>query len=273
VTLDRSPLGLATLYADIGRELSLSGSRTDALGAVARVALAGVPGVEWASITEGVNGRFSTVAFTDERARAADAIQYELGTGPCVDAILKDTVFRTGDLGQDGRWPEFARRARDQYGVRSMLSFRLYIEDDPRIAGLNLYSTRADAVDDTAETVGTLVAAHGALAITAATAREQTAQLQTALVNSREIGMAMGVIMATYKVTREQAFDLLRISSQNSNRKLADIATAVVDTGVLDLPRDRVATLIGGRPGPLPQPRGSRPDVVPTRHSAEAEPE
>jgi hypothetical protein len=250
VTLDQSLPGLAALYADIGRELTGSGSRTGALGAVARVARSRVTGTEWASITEGTDGRFVTVATTDERARAADAIQYELGTGPCVDAILQETTFRTGDLGRDGRWPEFGRRARDAHGVRSMLSFRLYVEDDSRIAGLNLYSTRADAFDGAAETVGTLVATHGALAVAAATARERVAQLQTALVNSREIGMAMGVLLATHKVTREQAFDLLRIASQNSNRKLADIATEVVDTGVLHLPRDRVGSVPGPRPGP-----------------------
>ncbi len=51
--------------------------------------------------------------------------------------------------------------------------------------------------------------------------------------------MAMGVVMATYKVTRDQAFDLLRVASQNSNRKLADIATEVIDTGALSLPHER----------------------------------
>lgn len=41
--------------------------------------------------------------------------------------------------------------------------------------------------------------------------------------------------MATHKVTREQAFDMLRIASQNSHRKLRDIAVEVADTGTLDL--------------------------------------
>jgi ANTAR domain-containing protein len=239
LTLDQSPLGLATLYADIGRELLAPGTRTDALSAVTRVAVTRIPGVEWASITEGINGRFSTVVETDVRARLADEIQYELGTGPCVDAIVNDTTFRTGRLEIDERWPEFSRRASEAFGVHSMLSFRLYLEDDSRIAGLNLYSTSADAFDDSAETVGTLVATHGAVVIAAATAREQATQLQTALVNSREIGMAMGVVMATYKLAREQAFDLLRVASQNTNRKLADIATDVIDTGTMNLPNDR----------------------------------
>jgi AmiR/NasT family two-component response regulator len=49
--------------------------------------------------------------------------------------------------------------------------------------------------------------------------------------------MAMGILMGTHKITQEQAFTLLRIVSQNTNRRVADIATDVVDAGVLDLPR------------------------------------
>jgi AmiR/NasT family two-component response regulator len=47
----------------------------------------------------------------------------------------------------------------------------------------------------------------------------------------------MGVLMANHKITRQEAFDLLRIASQRSNRKLRHIATQVADTGTLDLPK------------------------------------
>jgi ANTAR domain/GAF domain len=243
--LDQSPSGLATLYADIGREMVAPGTRTDALNAVTRVAVRRIPGVEWASITEGIDGRFSTVVATDERARTVDKIQYELGNGPCVDAIMNATNFRTGHLESDDRWPEFSRRAAEDFGVHSMLSFRLYLEDDSRIAGLNLYATKADAMDDTSETIGTLVATHGAIVVAAAAARERATQLQTALVNSRQIGMAMGILMATHKLSRDQAFDLLRVASQNTNRKLADIASDVIDTGTVNLPNERTKRSTG----------------------------
>ena len=42
--------------------------------------------------------------------------------------------------------------------------------------------------------------------------------------------------MNQHKITRDQAFDLLRIASQHGHRKLAEIATEVADTGVLELP-------------------------------------
>jgi GAF domain-containing protein len=236
VTFDQSPEGLASLYADIGQQLDRHRSTADALDAVAHTAVARVPGTDWASITRGRHGSFETVAASHPAAAEVDGVQYELGSGPCVDAILQETVFRTGDLGSDPRWPKFGYRAA-QAGVRSMLSFRLYFEeDDDLIAGLNLYATSNDAFDDDAQTVGTLLATHGTLAISAAAARERATQLQKALITNRNIGVAMGVLMATYKITRTQAFDLLRVASQNSNRKLADIALDVADTGTLDLP-------------------------------------
>lgn len=237
VTFDRSPTGLLDLYADLGSQLSAApGDRAAVLATLSQVAVDRVPGTEWASITEGRRGKFRTVAQTDQAALAVDEIQYALGTGPCVDAIIKDVVFRADDLLTDDRWPEFGRLAAERHHVRSMLSFRLFLEDDERIMGLNLYATGTAAFDEDSETVGTLVATHGALVVTAAAAREQAAQLEQALVNSRRIGMAMGVLMATHKITQDQAFTLLRIVSQNTNRKLADIATDVLDTGVLDLP-------------------------------------
>jgi hypothetical protein len=235
VSVDQPPERLATLYADIGSQLDRHRSTAEALSAVAHTAVARVPGTDWASITRGRHGSFDTVAATDPAAIAIDELQYQLGSGPCVDAILQETVFRTGDLRGDLRWPKFGFRAA-RAGVHSMLSFRLYLEEDDLIAGLNLYAGAKNAFDDYAQTVGTLLATHGALAVSAAAARERAAQLEKALVNSRNIGMAMGVLMATHRITRTQAFDLLRIASQNTNRKLADIALNVADTGTLDLP-------------------------------------
>ena len=258
MTVDWSPHGVTSLYAHIGHELA--GEDTiGALAAVSRAAVRRVPGADWASVTQGRGGSFDTVAATDDAAATTDRIQYELRSGPCVDAVLHDGVFRTDDLVVDGRWPEFARRASTETGVRSMLSFRLFIEDDDMIAGLNLYSTHEAAFDDDAQLMGTLIASHGALAVTAAAARSRADHLQRALISRTEIGIAMGVLMARHKVTRDQAFDLLRIASQHSNRKVADLAHDVAGTGTLDLPASV------GRSAGRPRRSGPRTGAA-TRH-------
>jgi AmiR/NasT family two-component response regulator len=78
-----------------------------------------------------------------------------------------------------------------------------------------------------------LVATHGALAVTAALQRRRADGVTAALQSNRDIGAALGVLMARLLVTREQAFDLMRIASQRTNRKLRDIAQDVLDSGTI----------------------------------------
>ena len=60
-------------------------------------------------------------------------------------------------------------------------------------------------------------------------------QIRAALDSNRVIGTAVGIVMATYQLTAQQAFQLLVAASQHSNRKLRDIAADVTTTGRLPL--------------------------------------
>ena len=64
----------------------------------------------------------STDAACPERA---DALQYELGHGPCVDAVLEDTANISGDVAADQRWGQWGPRVTADLGVRSVLAYRL----------------------------------------------------------------------------------------------------------------------------------------------------
>jgi AmiR/NasT family two-component response regulator len=61
----------------------------------------------------------------------------------------------------------------------------------------------------------------------------EAAHLRRALDHSRDIGAAVGVLMALKKVTRDEAFELLRRASQDQNRKLHQLALDVVNAGEL----------------------------------------
>jgi len=56
----------------------------------------------------------------------------------------------------------------------------------------------------------------------------QVSQLTFARDSNRRIGMAMGIVMNQCQVDEEDAFDVLRRTSQNTNRKLRDIAEDVI---------------------------------------------
>jgi hypothetical protein len=228
---------VAERFRDIGDHLSRMTHR-DPLEAVARVAVELIDRAEWASVTRYADGEFSTAALTDEKAGKADAIQYDVGSGPCLDAILQDAVFRPSDLRHCDEWPEFGRRVSREVGVESMLSYRLLKEggDDDVIDGLNIYSRGRAAFDDDDVLIGLMIATHGALAAQSIVNARKVENLQKALLSNREIGTAMGVLMTRHHVTRDQAFDLLRMASQNSNRKLRDVAVEVAESGELPLP-------------------------------------
>lgn len=70
--------------------------------------------------------------------------------------------------------------------------------------------------------------------MSAVTNRDRAQHLERALLTNRDIGVALGVLMSTHKITRDEAFGLLRVASQNSNRKLRDVAVEVAETGVLE---------------------------------------
>jgi signal transduction histidine kinase/DNA-binding response OmpR family regulator len=65
-------------------------------------------------------------------------------------------------------------------------------------------------------------------------AENRTANLERALTSNRQIGAAIGILMAVHKLTSEGAFALLREVSNKRNRSLRDVADQVVLTGSLD---------------------------------------
>jgi len=66
-------------------------------------------------------------------------------------------------------------------------------------------------------------------------AEDRARNLEPALQSNRQIGVAIGVLMHQHRLTQVEAFDVLRAASQDSNRKLADIALEVIDTGTLSI--------------------------------------
>ena len=240
--------GLAQSYAWLGKQLLIQHSVDEVFEALTSVGARQVPGAEQAGITRFHGGVLETVAATDQLVTSTDKIQYALLSGPCVDAVRVAAVFETGDLRSEVQWPEFGPQAFAATGVQSMLSYRLYVEEKADVAtSLNFYSTQGKAFDPWAEMVGLLLATHGALAVATALARERNEHLSLALISNREIGVAIGVLMATHKLTSEAALALLRIASQQSNRKMSDVAAEVTETGQLLVPVG-AARSPGGQP-------------------------
>lgn len=226
---------LAATFVDIARSFEAAQSPAETQARITRAAVDTVPGCAHASISMVRRpGPVTTVAPTDDVPARVDLIQYETDEGPCLEAIRDDELVLIDDLTANGRWPRFAARAVAETPVRSILAARLFVQDDT-IGALNLFAASPHSFDEHDAAVATILAGHAALAVSAARDKQQAEQLDRALQSNREIGVAMGVIMARGGMTREQAFTMLREASQRLNVKLRDLAADVADTGQLPL--------------------------------------
>jgi AmiR/NasT family two-component response regulator len=73
----------------------------------------------------------------------------------------------------------------------------------------------------------------------------QCDHLKIALETSRQIGTAIGILMASRDLAEDEAFELMIAASNASHRKLRDIADRIVGTG----------RLVTGLPAHLPNQR------------------
>jgi GAF domain-containing protein len=195
-----------------------------------RVALAGCALLDKcssASISLIERRRPSTVAATDDVALALDHAQYDVGDGPCLTAAAERRTIRIDVVATDRRWPIFSQAAIDQ-GISCSLSVPLRLTDGDLSGGLNIYGDHANGFSESDEQVAAVFAAHASIVVANARAYwaafELTQHLTAAMETRAVIEQAKGMLMTTYEVDAEAAFDMLRRRSQAENRKLHDIA-------------------------------------------------
>ncbi|GIM89970.1 GAF and ANTAR domain-containing protein [Paractinoplanes toevensis] len=200
------------------------------LNEVAELARRTIPGAEEVSVTLIDKKEARTAAYTGQLALDLDELQYGEGRGPCIDASAQATTLSLPDMSTEGRWPEWAARA-TRTGVHSSLSIGLPMHE--QISGaLNVYATEAKAFDDDAVSLGQTFAGYAAVALTNAhlyDAQTNLAQqMQTAMQSRAVIEQAKGIIIGSRHCTAEEAFAILTRISQDTNRKLRDVAIALV---------------------------------------------
>jgi GAF domain-containing protein len=199
---------------------------------VAELATKEIDGCDMAGITLMRDGTPVTAAFTDSVAPEIDTAQYDTGQGPCLQAFLTNSTLRIDDTRTETRWPDFARAAAE-HGVLSTLSLPLIVGANA-LGALNLYSRSPNTFPGDDSSMVFALQASVVLANAQAfwAAQHLADQLENALESRAVIEQAKGVLLARTGCSLDEAFDLLRVASQNQNRKLRDIAADVVRTAV-----------------------------------------
>lgn len=194
-----------------------------------------VPGASEVSVSLVAKYKATTVASTGELATALDEHQYAEASGPCLDAAQAGSVSSIPDMRTETRWPTFTPAAVER-GALSSLSTPIPLQQYAS-AALNMYSTEVNGFDDEAKSVAVAFAGYAGVALANMHLYETTKtlaeQLQTAMQSRAVIEQAKGVLMGQRRCTAEEAFDILVNLSQHSNRKLRDVAQALVDSAQL----------------------------------------
>ncbi len=196
-----------------------------ALDKVVSLAVDTLDACEFAGISFVEKRKITSPAASNDVPKKIDEIQSELGEGPCIDAIKEHEVFQTDDLRNEKRWPQFSARVHEETGVSSIVSFRLFIEEET-MGALNMYATALNAFDDSDVALGSVFAVHASVAMSAARRQDH---LEQKAENRDVIGRAKGILMARSGVSDEEAFAMLKAASQRMNVKLRDIARGIAE--------------------------------------------
>ena len=171
------------------------------------------------------------VAASSERTRLLELFQLQTDQGPCVDCFHSGQPISVADLPSAGRWPHFTLAAAEVgFAAVHALPMRLRTEV---IGALNLFDVNPGALGAEKLRVGQALADVATIGLLQQRAIHRhdalTEQLQTALNSRILIEQAKGVLAERLQLDVADAFTLLRSSARSRNRRLSELARAVVD--------------------------------------------
>ncbi len=211
-------------------DLLLSEENADApLSQLAEFALELIPGGAAAGVV--VAGEHAwTYSTSDSTLAELHQQQLAAGAGPVPEALRFGEARRIDDTGDDDRWPAVCA-AMTAEGLRSCLILPLRTDREPGGA-IAIYGTEPRSFVGAGHDVALLFAAQGGVALRNAAlygnCRRMVENLQVALESRAVIEQAKGILVAEYGYPPDVAFKRLSVLSQNTNRKVKDIAADLV---------------------------------------------
>lgn len=212
-------------------QLLLSGDDPEAtLRQLAELALDVIPGSAAAGV---VASGEATWSFAASAGSVADLHKFQLlmGDGPVAEALRYGEARRIDDAANEDRWQSVCAAMTSEH-LRSCLVLPLRTDRRPGGA-LALYAHQPDAFVGSAHDIALLFAAQGGVAVRNAAlhrgCRRMVENLQIALASRAVIEQAKGILVAEYGYPPDVAFKRLSLMSQNSNRKVRDIAADLVE--------------------------------------------
>ncbi|WP_285619658.1 ANTAR domain-containing protein [Kineosporia sp. NBRC 101677] len=212
---------------------------TTLLRRVAELAVQAAPAVAAASLLLGDPADPAGIVSTSPLAQAGDGLQYMSSTGPMFEAYATGSPVSTVDALGDQRWPDLARGVGEAVSSGSWLALPLVLQEQP-IGVLMLYGDVGHTLAEPAlEQLAPFAQAAATLVRDSRTIEQMRSgqeQLRQALASRAVIDQAKGMIMLSRRCSAEEAFAVLVRMSNDSNRKIRELATELVADAVQGRP-------------------------------------
>lgn len=177
-------------------------------------------------------GRLQVMASSTENMRLLELFQLQNDDGPCLECFDTGIPVSHPDLAEAAdRWPQFARAATVS-GYRTVHALPMRLRSEV-LGAFNLFHTEPGQLRPAVIRIGQAMVDVAAIGLIQERSlrRHETLneQLQTALDSRVLIEQAKGVLAERRGIDPGEAFTLLRSQARAHNRRLTDLAAAVVD--------------------------------------------
>ena len=172
-----------------------------------------------------------TLSATDDRAARLDEMQFDLGEGPCWDALRTAEPVSEPAFDSDGvlRWPVFAEAARGE-NIRAIFAFPLIV-GSLRLGAVDLYSdtsARLGQADSTRAAAMARVVSKNILRAALEDHLGDDIERAPSPMSRRRIHQATGVVLAQLGMPPDEARLIIHGHAFATERPVSEVAEAIV---------------------------------------------
>lgn len=171
-----------------------------------------------------------TISATDDVAAHLDELQFDLGDGPCWEAVRTLAAVIEPDFRTRGveRWPAFAA-AVEKDAVASMFAFPLSV-GELKMGAVDLYASEPVTLSRQARAqAATMAEVIGRHVLRAALSDFAERDAQAGVYSRRTIHQATGIVLAQLDITPDDAVLMIQARAFSTGQRMMEVAQAIVD--------------------------------------------
>lgn len=169
-----------------------------------------------------------TISATDARAERVDELQFDLGEGPCWDALSERRPILQPDFARTANvWPAFANAIRPEQ-ISALFAFPL-VFGPLDIGAIDLYSLDPISLTDEQQAQAlALSAIVSRIVLRHAVDHVDSVEI-TSPFSRRLIHQATGMVLAQLNIKADDAYLLLQARAFSDNRSMQEVADDIVN--------------------------------------------